>query len=315
MTVHEADHDDGLKLLDLRCFDAVVREGSFQRAARALNRSHPSVFAAVRRLEARVGLTLLDRTGYRAVPTEKGWSFHRQAAIILADAARLSAHARVLATGAEPVIRVVLGDLCPRPLVLKLLSAFFADLPGTRLHLDHEAVGGPAERLREGTADIVFHRVERADLTIERIDLQEVRLLPVAAPGFLPDELVTRAEPQHLRAFTQCVIRDTARGGGREDHFLVEGAHRCTVPDHAMKRDLILHRMAWGHLPDFLIADDLAAGRLIRVGGPALPGATEVVAAIRRVDRASGPVAERLWRHIAERLNDDAEPHRSSSSV
>ncbi len=55
---------DGLKLHDLCCFSAVVRQGSFQAAASILNRSHPSVFAAVARLEQQLGLTLLDRSGY-----------------------------------------------------------------------------------------------------------------------------------------------------------------------------------------------------------------------------------------------------------
>src|SRR3712207_7837752 len=43
----------------------------------------------------------------------------------------------------------------------------------------------------------------------------------------------------------------------RSGHFLVEGAPRCSVPDHLMKKELILHGMAWGHLPRFMIEAEL----------------------------------------------------------
>ena len=63
---------DRIKLHDLRCFDAVATKGSFQAAGAALNRSHPSVFVAVARLEQQLGLTLFDRSGYRVGLTEAG---------------------------------------------------------------------------------------------------------------------------------------------------------------------------------------------------------------------------------------------------
>jgi DNA-binding transcriptional LysR family regulator len=294
MTVDET-NKSAFKLHDLRCFDAVARFGSFQAAAQALHRSHPSVFAAVARLEERLGLTLLDRSGYRVELTEVGRKFHARAAVSLHDIDNLGAYARQLASGEETVLRVVLGDLCPRPAILAALSAFFADRPHTRLHLDYEAVTGPFERLRDGTADLVFHRSDISNFAIEEIRLCEIRLVPVAAPGFLPRELDDEMTPRQLQRLTQCVIRDTAHDGGAENHFLLDGAPRCSVPDHAMKKELILHRMAWGHLPHFMVEDELSAGALINMQGRHLPGRTERLAAMRRADRPHGPVAEELW--------------------
>jgi hypothetical protein len=48
-------------------------------------------------------------------------------------------------------LRVVLGDLCPLPPVLALLSHFFAQCPQTRLHLQFETVTGPWERRHRGS--------------------------------------------------------------------------------------------------------------------------------------------------------------------
>lgn len=283
------------KLHDLRCFDAVARLGSFQAAADALHRSHPSVFAAVARLEAQLELTLLDRSGYRVEPTEAGRLFQARAAFSLRDIDALDAFARQLAGSEETMLRVVLGDLCPRPLILGALSSFFAGQPHTRLHLDYEAVTGPFERLQDATADLIFHRADAASHHFEQISICKVRLVPVAAPGFLQEpkdgELVSR----HLRTLTQCVIRDTARNVTAEDHFLIEGAPTCSVPDHAMKRELLLQGLAWGHLPDFMVEADLRDGTLVSLQGHALPGRTETLAAMRRADRPHGPVAEKLW--------------------
>jgi hypothetical protein len=60
-----------------------------------------------------------------------------------------------------------------------------------------------------------------------------------------------------MRDYVQCVIRDTARHSGPRDYFLLEGARSWTVSDQLMKRKLILQRMGWGHMPRYLIEDDL----------------------------------------------------------
>lgn len=76
-------------------------------------------------------------------------------------------------------MRVVLGDLCSRPSILGALSTFFVSRQRTRLHLDYEAVSGPFERLRDGTADLIFHRADGSSYDFEHIKLCEIRLLSV----------------------------------------------------------------------------------------------------------------------------------------
>ncbi|RWB52682.1 LysR family transcriptional regulator, partial [Mesorhizobium sp.] len=177
-------HD--LKLHDLRCFDAVASEGSFQAAALVLSRTHPSVFAAVARLEEQLGLTLLDRSGYRVSLTDEGRQFHARARLALHELEHLQSYAGQLASGEETVLRVVMGDVCPRPRILGLLSRFFAERTHTRLHLEYEAISGPVERLMDAEADLIFHRANPSDTHLERIDLCQVNFVPVVAPGFLP---------------------------------------------------------------------------------------------------------------------------------
>jgi DNA-binding transcriptional LysR family regulator len=289
---------DRIKLHDLRCFDAVATKGSFQAAGVALSRSHPSVFAAVARLEQRLSLTLFDRSGYRVGLTDAGRAFYERAQVTLREFNLLQTYADQLVSGEEVVLRVVIGDLCPRPAILQMLSRFFAQHPNTRLHLEYEAVGGPLERLIEGDADLVFHRADPSDPRFEQIGLSTAKMVPVVAPGFLPFAWTKRITPEQMRPFTQCVIRDTARRSPSENFFLIDGAHQCTVPDQMMKKELILHRLAWGHLPAWSIANELKDGRLISIAGPNFPGREENLAAIRHRQHSHGPVAQALWLHL-----------------
>jgi DNA-binding transcriptional LysR family regulator len=285
-------------LHDLQCFDAVIREGGFQAAAAVLYRSHPAVFAAVAKLERQLGLKLLDREGYRVRPTEVGLSLQRRAQSVLREAESLRVHARQLVLGEETQLRVVIGDLCPRPQLLGILSAFFAQRPATRLHVDYEAITGPWERLFDDEADLILHRVDKADPRLEWIDLGTVSVVPVVAPGFLPFPITPSISPEMMRDVTQCIIRDTARHSPERSYFVVEGAHQCSVADHQMKKELILQGMAWGHVPRFLIEDELRGGRLLPIVGRHFPGATEELVAARRRDRPQGPVANQLWQYL-----------------
>lgn len=59
-------------LTDLSAFIAVAKAGGFREAARASGQSASSLSEAVRRLEARLGLRLLNRTTRSVAPTEAG---------------------------------------------------------------------------------------------------------------------------------------------------------------------------------------------------------------------------------------------------
>ena len=103
-----------------------------------------------------------------------------------------------------------------------------------------------------------------------------------------------------MRDYVQCVIRDSARHSPPRDFYLVEGARTWTVGDQLMKRELILQGMGWGHMPRFLIEQDLRDKRLLSIAGKHFPGAEVELVAARRRDAPHGPVANRLWQYIAE---------------
>ncbi|HEY2020107.1 LysR family transcriptional regulator [Paraburkholderia sp.] len=287
-------------LFQLQCFEALVKEGSFAAAAARLNRTHPTVHAAVTALETQVGMVLLDRTGYRVSLTAQGAAFRSRAAVFLRQYDSLRREAAQLAAGQEAELRVVVGDLCPLPETLGSLRRFFETSTGTRLALLFEAISGPWERLQRGECDLFFHHLDKPSPEIETIELFEVQLVPVAAPGFLQKRIDGSLTIDDLRSYVQCVIRDTSREPSDASYYLIEGAPTCTVPDQLMKRELILQGLAWGHMPSHLIANDLTEHRLASLEGRHLRGAALKHYAARRRNAAHGPVAQTLWKQLQE---------------
>jgi DNA-binding transcriptional LysR family regulator len=291
---------DGLTLHQLVCFEAVVTEGSFQAAAEKLLRSQPSVSSSVKNLETQLQLSLLDRSGYRVTLTEAGRSFYERTRVFLHEVKRLRDHATQLAMGEESELRVVIGDVSPLPQTLGLLRRFFDNCPGTKLHLHFEAISGPVERLLDDEADLVLHHIDKADPRLEYVDLFIMKILPVVAPNFLRFPISRSITPEQMRDYVQCVIRDTARHSQPRDYYLVEGARSWTVSDQLMKKELILQGMGWGHMPRYLVEQDLREGSLLPITGKHLKGGQVELVAARRRDTPHGPVANRLWQYIRD---------------
>ncbi len=291
---------DGLTLHQLVCFEAVVTEGSFQAAAEKLLRSQPTVSSSVKNLETQLQLGLLDRSGYRVALTEAGRSFYERTRVFLHDVKRLRDHAAQLAMGEESELSVVIGDVSPLPETLGLLRRFFDGCPGTKLHLHFEAISGPVERLLDGEADLILHHIDKADPRLEFVDLFPVKLLPVVAPKFLRFPVSKSIAPEQMRDYVQCVIRDTARHSQPRDYYLVEGARSWTVSDQLMKRELILQGMGWGHMPRYLIEQNLRNGSLLSIAGRHFRGGQVELVAARRRNTPHGPIANRLWQFIGD---------------
>lgn len=289
-----------LSLQQLVCFDALVTAGGFQAAADSVGRSHPTVFMAIKNLEAELGVRLFDRDGYRVSLTDAGKSLHARTRILLAELTALRNEAMQLAMGAEVGISVVIGDLSPIPETLELLQGFFKNCPGTQLHLHFEAISGPWERLVDGDADLIIHHVEAGNSQLESIDLCKFEIVPVVAPGFLSFPITRYITPEQMRPFVQCVIRDTATHSPPREYHLIDGARRWTVSDQHIKKELILRGMVWGHMPRHLIENELRAGRLVSIGGRYLPGARGMLTASRLRNVPRGPVASRLWQFIEQ---------------
>lgn len=282
-------------LQQLLTLHAVVRAGSFQGGAQALHKTHPSVITLLGKLEAQLRFALFDRSGYRTVLTEAGTAFYRQSLGVLDELGALEDLAEHLGQGNEARLRIVIGDVTPLDGILRILRDFANRYPHVQLDLSFENLAGPRERVLDGDADLMIHHVNSADLRFESQSLACVQIIPVVAPGFLDFAITRESRYDDLKRYVQCIIRDTARHSERESRFVLEGAPSMTVGDQHTKKAVILRGMAWGHMPDFMIADELEAGTLKSIAGRHIKG-TEIELVAARVSMGrKGVMAERLW--------------------
>ncbi len=143
----------------LRVFAAIAREGSLTAAAAALQYAQPSVSHQLARLEAEVGVPLVQRAGRGIRLTEAGRLLADRAEEILGriDAARaeLAAHAGLRAGR----VRLAAFPSALATLVPAALAAFTTDHPAVELALTEAEPPEALAALRRGEVDLAlaFH--------------------------------------------------------------------------------------------------------------------------------------------------------------
>ena len=137
----------------LRYFLAVSEELHFGRAARKLHISQPPLSQAIRKLEAELGVQLLERTSRVVKLTEAGRIFAEEARKVLADV-DLAVHAARRAMGAGNVLRIGCVPHLPIERLLAFLEALHERSPADRPQLAHVTSGEQVARLRSGELDV-----------------------------------------------------------------------------------------------------------------------------------------------------------------
>lgn len=121
-----------MHIADLQALQAAVETGSVSAAARRLRASQPAVTRRLQRLEADLGVRLLERSPTGVEPTAAGRCAARSAEDILAAVARL----RLEVAGQAPLlgtVRVVASTTPGDHLVPALVAGFAEKHPGVRV--------------------------------------------------------------------------------------------------------------------------------------------------------------------------------------
>jgi DNA-binding transcriptional LysR family regulator len=170
-------------LNDLALFAAVVANGGFSAAARALGAPKSRLSRRVAALEARLGVRLLERSTRRFKVTEVGQDVYRHARAALAEADAIDEVVSRLQAEPQGLVRIS----CPLDadrLLGAALPEFLARHPRLRLQV---IVSNRRVDLIEEGVDVAIRIRERldtdADLQVKIIS-QAAELL-VASPGFV----------------------------------------------------------------------------------------------------------------------------------
>jgi len=142
---------DGRHLVTFR---AVLREGSFLKAARALGLAQPTVTLHVQELEAAFGLELFDRRGRRRPLTPAGELLAERAGPILESFDRLARSMSELKDGRTGLIRVGSIEPAASQRVMPLLGKLQRERPALRVRLDVSGTNGVSRGVADGELDL-----------------------------------------------------------------------------------------------------------------------------------------------------------------
>jgi DNA-binding transcriptional LysR family regulator len=124
-----------LNLPGLTVFAAIVEHGSFVAAARHLGLSTPSVSQALRGLEERLGVRLLNRTTRSVTLTEAGGALLAQVRPALDQLVGAVEAVNVFRDRPAGTLRLAANGLAADALVLPVASDFMAEYPDIKLDL------------------------------------------------------------------------------------------------------------------------------------------------------------------------------------
>src|SRR3982751_2657548 len=145
---------DGVSLDQLRTFIAAVDEGSFSAAARRLNRVQSAVSGWVSSLEGQIGVVLFDRSGRYPKLTPEGVLLLADARNIVSGVDTLKARAKLMASGLEAELSVVVDVFFPTDAVSATVKAFAEKFPFTPLRLFVEGLGAGYQPILDGRCSL-----------------------------------------------------------------------------------------------------------------------------------------------------------------
>lgn len=233
----------------LRAFEAMGRTGSATLAAAELHVTHSAVSRQVKALEAALGIRLFEGPRHQLRLTKKGRALSLGLGTgfdALTEAVRIVRDIDEVHVAIHPSLAV--KWLIPR------LARFERECPGVTLHLSDLA---PAATRQRG-ADLVVRYLDGPDLGQEIVEhLFDNRVGVVCTPAMAAGELATAprlAAKTHIRGWS-----DWVRATGHSGHV---GPVRALTHLHFVQ-DAALASLGLAVLPQIIVADDLATGRLV----------------------------------------------------
>ena len=249
----------GMETRELRYFVAVADELHFGRAAQRLGIAQPPLSRAIRQLERRLGVALLERTSRTVALTEAGSVLLREgrAALDAIDAADRRTRRAALVANGHPGLVLVTKAGASNELLSKLLEAYAAEPGAVTVDVVLCGIAEQERLLRDGRADVaLLHRPFDSTTGFDTEDLRtegQVAVLPAGHP------LADRA---HLRMADVAALPGlpTPRWPGPDGNY--PDGPGLQVRDLAQLHQLISLGRASAVLPESCRADlrgDLAA--------------------------------------------------------
>lgn len=252
------------RLAAMQTFAKVVETGSFTRAAEALGISRTMATVHVGRLEEHLRVRLLNRTTRRLSLTEAGTAYYERYSTLLAEMDSLESSLEAMAEEPAGVLKVSAPVSFGVLHLAGALAEFAERHPAVRYDV---SLNDRTVDLVEEGYDLAIRIARLVDSSLVARRIASTTLCVCASPGYVK----RHGAPKHPRelASRQCLGYAYA---GRGDKWALDGPDgttevRVRAESRANNGDLLRMLAVHGHgialLPDFIVADDLKAKRLV----------------------------------------------------
>lgn len=257
------------ELGDLMAFLAVAEERSFTRAAARLGTSQSSLSHTVRRLEERLDVRLLTRTTRSVSTTEAGEQLVATLRPAFDDIGTRLESLSALRQKPAGTIRLTSSKTAAEDILMPAVDRILKNYPeiNVEISIDQRLVDIVEERFDAGVR--LGEQVEK-DMIAVRIG-PDVSMAVVGSPTYFERHPVPKT-PYDLTEHACINLRLASYGGlyawefernGRPVNVRVEGQFTCNDTDIVI--EAALSGLGLACLPDHVLADHVAEGRLIRV--------------------------------------------------
>jgi len=179
-------------LADLSAFVAVVRTGGFREGARVSGVSASSLSQAVRRLEVKLGVRLLNRTTRSVAPTEAGTRLFERLVPALADVETAIDGVNAFRDRPAGTLRLNVPGSVARLVLPAIITPFLTAFPDIQMEVTVE--DGFVDVLAAGSdAGIRYDERLEQDMIAVPIGPRVQRFATAAAPAYLD----ARGRPSH----------------------------------------------------------------------------------------------------------------------
>lgn len=248
----------------LRILVCVDEEGSFSAAGRRLGRVQSAISHAIQNLEQAKGLVLFDRSARTPVLTEQGRVLVAHARRVLGQIEALDRVAGAMSAGVEADLTIAIDPFVPTPMILKLLSELKNEFPDIAVTLYTEGIGAAERRVQAGSARVgvcTLNPFVPNQVRAFRIDT--ITMVPVVAADHALAGLTGPLSADVLSEHVQLVLTDPNEWIG--PNFNVVSPTVWRFVDIGRRLDFLLAGLGWSFMPEYLVKEHLATGRLIRM--------------------------------------------------
>jgi len=256
-----------LSLEALEVIDAIERKGSYAAAAAVLHKVPSAISYTVQKLEQDLGVTLFHKEGRRAVLSPAGRHLVEQGRRLLYAADELAASTRQVATGWEPRLRVAVDTIIPLATVLPMIGKLQAAQPGIEVSISTEVLAGTWEALTENRVDLIVGGI--GDIPghkgLQCEPWREIQHLFVAAPDHPLCKAPQPIPVETVREHRAVIIRDTSRNSAALSRGILNQQTAMYVPTMEAKLAAHCAGLGVGYVPENLVAEDIANGRLVEL--------------------------------------------------